>query len=41
MGANFPSLVPLFAVITALVVSMLFILITEFLVQGRVDIDKY
>lgn len=35
-----PSLVPLFAVITALVVSMLFILITEFLVQGRVDIGQ-
>jgi hypothetical protein len=35
-----PSLVPLFAVITALIVSMLFILITELLVQGYVDVGQ-
>src|SRR3954454_18667828 len=35
-----PSLVPLFAVVTALVVSMLFILITELLVQGHVDVNQ-
>jgi ABC-type uncharacterized transport system permease subunit len=35
-----PSLVPLFAVITALIVSMLFILITELLVQGHVDVGQ-
>ncbi len=35
-----PALVPLFAVITALIVSMLFILITELLVQGRVDVGQ-
>ncbi len=35
-----PALVPLFAVITALIVSMLFILITELLVQGHVDVGQ-
>ncbi len=35
-----PALVPLFAVITALIVSMLFILITELLVQGHVDVNQ-
>ncbi len=35
-----PALVPLFAVITALVISMLFILITELLVQGHVDVNQ-
>jgi len=35
-----PTLVPLFAVITALIVSMLFILITELLVQGHVDVGQ-
>src|SRR3982751_3748053 len=35
-----PSLVPLFAVVTALVVSMLFILITDLLVQGHVDVGE-
>ncbi len=35
-----PALVPLFAVITALIVSMLFILITELLVQGHVDVAQ-
>lgn len=33
-------LVPVFAVITALIVSMLFILITELLTQGRVDVNQ-
>src|SRR5580765_6204139 len=35
-----PTLVPVFAVITALIVSMLFILITELLVQGHVDVGQ-
>ncbi len=35
-----PALVPLFAVITALIISMLFILITELLVQGHVDVGQ-
>jgi simple sugar transport system permease protein len=35
-----PALVPLFAVITALIISMLFILLTELLVQGHVDVGQ-
>jgi len=35
-----PALVPVFAVVTALIVSMLFILITELLVQGHVDVGQ-
>lgn len=35
-----PALVPLFAVFTALIVSMLFILLTELLTKGRVDVGR-
>lgn len=33
-----PRLVPLFAVLTALIVSMLFMMLTEFLTTGRIDV---
>lgn len=33
-----PALVPLFAVLTALIVSMLFMMLTEFLTTGRIDV---
>ncbi|MEZ4667079.1 MAG: ABC transporter permease [Anaerolineae bacterium] len=35
-----PALVPVFAVLTALIVSMLFILVTELLTKGKVDVGQ-